>query len=76
MSTDKTHLADQNVNEDAVTSRFVSVPVGARAANISPRKMWELIRAGLVPAWGTRKCYRVSLDHLLPRVKPAVRQRK
>jgi hypothetical protein len=55
-----------------IARNLVSVPEAARRAKMTPRTIWGLIRAGLIPAWGTPKCYRVSMDYLLPRVKPTV----
>jgi hypothetical protein len=59
-----------------VARNLVTVPEAARRAQVSPRTIWGLIRAGIIPAWGTPKCYRVSMDYILPRVEPtAVRRR-
>ena len=59
-----------------VARNLVTVPEAARRAQVSPRTIWGLIRAGVIPAWGTPKCYRVSMDYLLPRVQPAAGRRR
>ena len=59
-----------------VARNLVTVNEAARRAQVSPRTIWGLIRAGIIPAWGTPKCYRVSMDYLLPRVQPTAGRRQ
>jgi excisionase family DNA binding protein len=63
--------------KDIITRPPVPVPVNlvtvreaAIIARVNERTIWRMIRLGRIPAWGTRRCYRVSVIHLLPEVKP------
>jgi helix-turn-helix protein len=48
-----------------VPSDLVSVKEGARIANKTERTIWRDIRSGKLRAWGTRRCYRISVSELL-----------
>jgi hypothetical protein len=48
-----------------VPSDLVSVKEGARIANKTERTIWRDIRCGKLRAWGTRRCYRISVSELL-----------
>ena len=52
-----------------VPSDLVSVPEAAAIAQMNPRTIWKKIRNGALPAYGSRKCYRVSLSQLLAPVR-------
>jgi hypothetical protein len=49
----------------SVPSDLVSVKEGAKIANKTERTIWRDIRSGKLRAWGTRRCYRVSVSDLL-----------
>jgi hypothetical protein len=49
----------------SIPSDLVSVKEGARIANKTERTIWRDIRAGKLRAWGTRRCYRISVSELL-----------
>ena len=48
-----------------VPSDLVSVKEGARIARKTERTIWRDIRSGRLRAWGTRRCYRISVSDLL-----------
>jgi len=48
-----------------VPSDLVSVKEGARIAGKTERTIWRDIRSGKLRAWGTRRCYRISVSELL-----------
>jgi len=48
-----------------VPSDLVSVKEGARIAEKTERTIWRDIRSGKLRAWGTRRCYRISVSELL-----------
>ena len=48
-----------------VPSDLVSVKEGARIARKTERTIWRDIRSGRLRAWGTRRCYRISVSELL-----------
>ena len=48
-----------------VPSDLVSVKEGARIARKTERTIWRDIRSGKLRAWGTRRCYLVSVSELL-----------
>ncbi|MGA3099860.1 MAG: helix-turn-helix domain-containing protein [Bryobacteraceae bacterium] len=48
-----------------VPSDLVSVKEGARIARKTERTIWRDIRSGKLRAWGTRRCYRISVSELL-----------
>ena len=48
-----------------VPSDLVSVKEGARIARKTERTIWRDIRTGKLRAWGTRRCYRISVSELL-----------
>ncbi len=48
-----------------VPSDLVSVKEGARIAKKTERTIWRDIRGGKLRAWGTRRCYRISVSELL-----------
>ena len=48
-----------------VPSDLVSVKEGARLAGKTEPTIWRDIRAGKLRAWGTRRCYRISVSELL-----------
>jgi hypothetical protein len=48
-----------------IPSDLVSVKEGARIAKKTERTVWRDIRTGKLRAWGTRRCYRVSVSELL-----------
>jgi hypothetical protein len=48
-----------------VPSDLVSVKEGAKIANKTERTIWRDIRSGRLRAWGTRRCYRISVSELL-----------
>jgi hypothetical protein len=39
--------------------------VGASIAKKTERTIWRDIRSGKLRAWGTRRCYRISVSELL-----------
>jgi len=48
-----------------VPSDLVTVKEGARIARKTERTIWRDIRTGKLRAWGTRRCYRISVSELL-----------
>jgi hypothetical protein len=48
-----------------VPSDLISVKEGARIARKTERTIWRDIRSGKLRAWGTRRCYRISVSELL-----------
>ena len=56
-----------------IPSDLVSVKEGAGIARKTERTIWRDIRSGKLRAWGTRRCYRISVSDLLAPV--AVRGR-
>ena len=48
-----------------VPSDLVTVKEGARIARKTERTIWRDIRAGKLRAWGTRRCYQISVSELL-----------
>jgi len=48
-----------------VPSDLVSVKEGATIAGKTERTVWRDIRSGKLRAWGTRRCYRISVSELL-----------
>jgi len=48
-----------------VPSDLVSVKEGARLARKTERTIWRDIRSGKLRAWGTRRCYLISVSELL-----------
>jgi hypothetical protein len=48
-----------------IPSDLVSVKEGARIAKKTERTIWRDIRSGKLRAWGTRRCYRISVSDLL-----------
>jgi hypothetical protein len=48
-----------------IPSDLVSVKEGAKVAGKTERTIWRDIRAGKLCAWGTRRCYRISVSELL-----------
>ena len=48
-----------------VPSDLISVKEGARIAGKTERTIWSDIRKGKLRAWGTRRCYRISVSELL-----------
>jgi len=48
-----------------VPSDLVSVKEGARIASKTERTIWRDIRSGKLRAWGTRRCYLISVSDLL-----------
>ena len=48
-----------------VPSDLISVKEGARIARKTERTIWRDIRSGRLHAWGTRRCYRISVSELL-----------
>jgi hypothetical protein len=48
-----------------VPSDLVSVKEGASIAKKTERTIWRDIRSGKLRAWGTRRCYRISVSELL-----------
>ncbi len=48
-----------------VPSDLVSVKEGARIAKKTERTIWRDIRSGKLRAWGTRRCYLISVSELL-----------
>jgi hypothetical protein len=48
-----------------VPSDLVSVKEGAKLARKSERAIWRSIRLGKLRAWGTRRCYLISVSELL-----------
>jgi hypothetical protein len=48
-----------------IPSDLVSVKEGAEIANKTERTIWRDIRIGKLRAWGTRRCYRISVSELL-----------
>jgi len=49
----------------SVPGDLVTVKEGARIARKTERTIWRDIRAGKLRAWGTRRCYRISVSELL-----------
>lgn len=49
----------------SIPSDLVSVKEGAMIANKTERTIWRDIRSGKLRAWGTRRCYRISVSELL-----------
>ncbi len=49
----------------SVPSDLVSVKEGARIARKTERTIWRDIRGGRLRAWGTRRCYLISVSELL-----------
>lgn len=48
-----------------IPSDLVSVKEGAMIADKTERTIWRDIRIGKLRAWGTRRCYRISVSELL-----------
>jgi hypothetical protein len=48
-----------------IPSDLVSVKEGAEVAGKTERTIWRDIRTGKLRAWGTRRCYRISVSELL-----------
>jgi len=48
-----------------VPSDLVSVKEGARIAKKTERTIWRDIRSAKLRAWGTRRCYLISVSELL-----------
>ena len=48
-----------------IPSDLVNVKEGARIARKTERTIWRDIRTGKLRAWGTRRCYLVSVSDLL-----------
>ena len=48
-----------------VPSDLVSVKEGSKIARKTERTIWRDIRSGKLRAWGTRRCYRISVSELL-----------
>ena len=48
-----------------VPSDLISVKEGARIARKTERTIWRDIRSGKLRAWGTRRCYLISVSDLL-----------
>lgn len=65
-----TRIKDHPKTHPAVPSDLVSVPEAAAIGQMNPRTIWKKIRNGTLPAYGSRKCYRVSLSQLLAPVRP------
>ena len=48
-----------------IPSDLISVKEGARIARKTERTIWRDIRSGKRRAWGTRRCYLISVSDLL-----------
>jgi len=48
-----------------IPSDLVSVKEGAGIGRKTERTIWRDIRSGKLRAWGTRRCYRISVSDLL-----------
>ena len=48
-----------------IPSDLISVKEGARIARKTERTIWRDIRSGRLRAWGTRRCYLISVSDLL-----------
>jgi hypothetical protein len=48
-----------------IPNDLVSVKAGAKFAMKTERTIWRDIRSGKLRAWGTRRCYRISVSDLL-----------
>jgi hypothetical protein len=57
-----------------IPSDLVSVKEGARIARKRENTIWRDIRTGKLRAWGTRRCYRISVSELLAPVRQASRK--
>lgn len=49
----------------AIPGDLVNVREGARIARKTERTIWRDIRSGRLRAWGTRRCYLISVSELL-----------
>ncbi len=59
------------LEEAGLPRDLVSITDAAQASGLNVRTIWRKIREGKLRAFGTRKCYRISLGELLA---PVVRE--
>ena len=55
--------------EPTIPSDLVTVAEAAAIARLKTRTIWRRIRAGELNAWGSRRCYLVSLSEVLQPVR-------
>ncbi len=50
---------------EPLPANLASVPEVATITGITTDTIWRKIRSGVLPAWGPRRCFRVSIAQLL-----------
>jgi hypothetical protein len=55
--------------EPTIPSDLVTIPEAAAVARLKTRTIWRRIRTGKLNAWGSRRCYLVSLSEVLRPVR-------